>query len=97
MAGELDKFGWIKLNVEVMSRRYLHVDTQVGEAMIVLIVKTLVFDVETLEVRILDGGLVSLNYLNIIYNWPIVTIVKTNYRTRLPQKQAIVTDYTRTD
>ena len=97
MVGELDKFGWIKLNVEVMSRRYLHVDTRVGEAMIVLIVKTLVFDVETLEVRIIDAELVSLNYLNIIYDWPIATIMKTNYRIRLPQKQAIATDHTRTD
>ena len=80
-----------------MSHRYLHVDTQSGEAMIVLIVKTLVFDVETLEVRIIDVELVSLNYLNIIYVWPIVTIMKTNYRTRFPQKQAIAPDYNRID
>ena len=79
-----------------MSHRYLHVDTQSGEAMIVLILKTLVFDVET-QVRIIDGGLVSLNYLNIIYVWPIVTIMKTNYRTRFPQIQAIAPDYNRID
>ena len=54
LAEGLGKFGWMKLNVEVMSHRYLHVDTQVGDVMIAVTLKTQAFSVETPQVGIID-------------------------------------------
>ena len=51
---ELDRFGLTMLDVEVMSHRYFHADMQELEVTTVITAKTLVFAVETLEVRMND-------------------------------------------
>ena len=54
MAGELGQFCWTMLFVLVLSHHYFRADIVECEITTVVTAKTLAFDVETLEVRIID-------------------------------------------
>ena len=70
MVRELDKFCWTMLTVWAMSHQYFRADIEEWEDTTVVTVKTQAFDVETLEVRIIDKDI----YINIFHDWFGLTI-----------------------
>ena len=63
MAGELVRFCWTKLTVVVWSHHFFRAYMLEWDIATVITVKTLAYDVETLKVRMNDGGSVS-NYMS---------------------------------
>ena len=76
---ELGQFCWTMLTVLVLSHHYFRADIVEWEITTVVTTKTLAFDVETLEVRIIDEGLFPIS-MNSLDDWLIVTIklIKVN-------------------
>ena len=54
-----------------MNHHYFRADIEEWEVTTVVTVKTLAFDVKTLEVRIVDEGLFPIYYTNSLYDWLI--------------------------